>query len=85
MAHTGPMTPSTMDDDGEHIEYHRDGTVWAKGRKTAGELDGYWEWFRKDGSLMRTGNFAQGRQVGEWTTYDRDGTVVKVTLMKDPL
>ena len=65
-----------------HIEYHKDGTVRAKGQTIAGVPTGYWEWFRKDGSRMRSGTFERGEQVGEWTTYDRNGRVHKVTLIK---
>lgn len=65
-----------------HIQYHKDGSVWAKGQ-TAGEVPtGHWEWFRKDGTRMRSGFFENGKQVGEWTTYDRKGRVYKVTKMK---
>jgi antitoxin component YwqK of YwqJK toxin-antitoxin module len=66
----------------EQVHYHKDGTIWAKGRTIDGVMTGYWEWFRKDGSLMRSGYFEAGEQVGEWTTYDRSGTPVKVTVMK---
>ncbi len=67
----------------EHVHHHRDGSIWARGEKTAeGVLTGYWEWFRKDGSKMRSGYFEDGEQAGEWTTYDRKGKVVKVTQMK---
>jgi antitoxin component YwqK of YwqJK toxin-antitoxin module len=66
----------------EHIHYHKDGTIWAKGRIVDGVMTGYWEWFRKDGSIMRSGHFEKGVQVGEWTTYDKNGKVVKVTTMK---
>jgi antitoxin component YwqK of YwqJK toxin-antitoxin module len=65
-----------------HIEYHRDGSLWAKGRMIGGVPEGYWEWFRKDGTRMRSGYFEQGRQAGEWTTYDKKGRIVKVTAMK---
>jgi antitoxin component YwqK of YwqJK toxin-antitoxin module len=65
----------------KHVHYHKDGTIWAKGRLIGGVMTGYWEWFRKDGTLMRSGSFADGEQVGEWTTYDRAGKVVKVTVM----
>ena len=65
-----------------HTEYHRDGSVWAKGQTLNGIPEGYWEWFRKDGTKMRSGTFDNGEQVGEWTTYDRDGKVYKVTTMK---
>lgn len=65
-----------------HIEYHRDGSVWAKGHTLKGEPTGYWEWFRKDGSRMRSGTFDKGQQVGEWTTFDSTGKVVKVTHIK---
>lgn len=34
----------------EHIEYHKDGSVWARGNLIDGECNGYWEWFRKDGT-----------------------------------
>ncbi len=65
----------------QHIEYHKDGSVWAKGEITDGVMDGYWEWFRKDGSKMRSGSFKNGEQVGEWITYNKNGKVVKVTDM----
>ena len=66
----------------EHVEYHKDGSVWARGPKVDGELDGYWEWFRKDGTRMRSGHFSRGVKVGEWVTYDRKGNVYKVTNAK---
>ena len=62
-----------------HIEYHKDGSVWAKGFMIDGECDGYWEWFRTDGTKMRSGNFKLGKQTGEWTTYDKEGKVHKTT------
>lgn len=66
----------------EHIEYHKDGSIWAKGSKVDGLLTGYWEWFRKDGTKLRSGHFDKGEQVGEWITYDQKGDVYKVTQMK---
>jgi len=66
----------------QHIQYHKDGSVWARGQTLDGEPTGYWEWFRLDGSKMRSGWFAKGQQTGEWTTYDRGGNVYKVTTMK---
>jgi antitoxin component YwqK of YwqJK toxin-antitoxin module len=65
-----------------HIEYHKDGSIWAKGQVLNGLPTGYWEWFRIDGTKMRSGTFHNGKQVGEWTTYDRDGKVYKVTKIK---
>ncbi len=61
------------------IKYHNDGTPWAKGKITAGKMEGYWEWLRKDGSKMRSGYFKKGVQTGTWTTYDKKGRVVKTT------
>jgi antitoxin component YwqK of YwqJK toxin-antitoxin module len=66
----------------EHIQYHKDGSVWAKGQTLDGVPVGYWEWFRKDGRIMRSGTFENGEQAGEWTTYDKNGQIVKVTVMK---
>lgn len=66
----------------EHIEYHKDGTIRAKGPMRGGKLAGYWEWFRKDGTKLRSGHFKAGEQVGEWTTYDPQGCVYKVTVMR---
>ncbi len=68
--------------DREHIEYHRDGTVWARGQVRGDQPTGYWEWYRKDGTRLRSGMFEGGKQVGEWTTYDRRGEVHKVTVLK---
>ncbi len=65
----------------EHIQFHRDGTIWARGWMLGEMQTGYWEWFRKDGTRLRSGHFVEGRQVGEWTTYDREGQVYKVTVM----
>ena len=65
-----------------HTEYHRDGTVWAKGQRLGEVPVGYWEWFRVDGTKLRSGTFENGEQVGEWTTYDRQGNVYKVTNKK---
>ena len=66
----------------ENKIYHKDGTLWAKGKMVQGKCDGYWEWFRKDGSKMRSGHFERGKQVGEWTTYDKKGKPYKKTLMR---
>ncbi|WP_066256556.1 toxin-antitoxin system YwqK family antitoxin [Hydrogenophaga flava] len=66
----------------EHVEYHKAGTVRARGQTVDGALAGYWEWFRKDGTKMRSGYFEDGKQVGEWTTYDSTGAVYKVTQVK---
>ncbi len=65
-----------------HVEYHKDGSIWAKGHTLNGTPTGYWEWFRKDGTRMRSGTFEKGQQVGKWTTYDKSGRVVKVTNIK---
>jgi antitoxin component YwqK of YwqJK toxin-antitoxin module len=66
----------------EHLQYHKDGSLWAKGQTIDGVPTGYWEWFRKDGTKLRSGHFSNGEQTGEWTTYDRRGEVYKVTTMK---
>jgi antitoxin component YwqK of YwqJK toxin-antitoxin module len=66
----------------EHIVYHKNGAIWAKGKMVKGVPTGYWEWFRKDGTKLRSGYFVNGEQVGEWTTYDKSGKVFKVTVMK---
>jgi hypothetical protein len=63
------------------VEYHKDGTVWARGNQLDGVPEGYWEWFRKDGTRLRSGHFLAGEQVGEWITYDRQGNPYKTTLM----
>ena len=66
----------------EYIEYHKDGSVWAKGQTANGVFVGYWEWFRKDGTKMRSGYFDNGQQVGRWITYDKKGQEYKVTNFK---
>ena len=63
----------------DHIVYHKDGTIWAKGEMAGAVMVGYWEWFRKDGTKLRSGHFEQGQQVGEWITYDNQGQKLKVT------
>jgi antitoxin component YwqK of YwqJK toxin-antitoxin module len=66
----------------EHIQRHKDGSIWARGQTIDGVPIGYWEWFRKNGVKMRSGTFENGEQAGEWTTYDKNGEVYKVTRMK---
>jgi antitoxin component YwqK of YwqJK toxin-antitoxin module len=66
----------------DHIQRHKDGSIWAKGQEIAGVPTGYWDWYRLDGTRMRSGHFENGEQVGEWITYDRKGNVFKVTTMK---
>ncbi len=67
---------------GEWIRYHKDGSIWAKGRVLNGQPEGYWEWWRKDGTKLRSGYFTAGKQSGSWTTYDRSGNVYKVTTIQ---
>ncbi len=66
----------------KHVEYHKDGSVWAKGNMADGVPTGYWEWFRLDGTKMRSGHFEKGQQAGEWITYDKQGKKYKVTQLK---
>lgn len=66
----------------QHTVYHKDGSIWAKGKMVGDVPEGYWEWFRKDGTKMRSGHFKKGKQVGEWITYDKAGKVYKVTPLK---
>ena len=67
----------------ERIDYHKDGSVRAKGMTTdTGMLTGYWEWFRKDGTKLRSGHLENGEQVGEWITYDKLGQKYKVSHFK---
>ena len=73
-----PKTSETK----EHIQYHKDGSIWAKGQTVDGKPTGYWEWFRVDGTKLRSGHFENGDQAGEWTTYDKKGEVYKVTKIK---
>jgi antitoxin component YwqK of YwqJK toxin-antitoxin module len=65
-----------------HIEYHKDGSIWAKGQVVNGVPSGYWEWFRRDGVKLRSGHFENGEQAGEWITYDKKGQKYKVTIIK---
>ncbi len=67
---------------GKHIVYHKDGSIWAKGKLVQGVHEGYWEWFRKDGTKMRSGYFKNGKQTGEWTTYDTHGKPYKSSVLK---
>lgn len=66
----------------DFVQYHKDGSLWARGQTIDGVPTGYWEWFRKTGTKLRSGHFNGGEQVGEWTTYDARGKVYKVTNMK---
>ncbi len=78
--------PKKSDSTKQHIEYHKDGSIWAKGKTVNGVPHGYWEWFRKParpgdtrGTKMRSGYFDKGKQTGKWTTYDKKGNMYKVT------
>jgi antitoxin component YwqK of YwqJK toxin-antitoxin module len=66
----------------KHTQYHKDGSIWAKGEMEGDVSEGYWEWFRKDGTKMRSGNFLKGKQVGEWVTYDKKGDIYQTTTVK---
>jgi uncharacterized protein YdhG (YjbR/CyaY superfamily) len=66
----------------KHGQYHKYGSVWAKGMTANGVPTGYLEWFRKDGTKLRSGHFEKGEQVGEWITYDGKGQRYKVTNIK---
>ena len=74
--------PTKKSREEDYVHYHKDGTIWAKGKRKNGKPSGYWEWFQKDGVKLRSGYFENGVQAGEWTTYDRNGKVYKVTVMK---
>jgi antitoxin component YwqK of YwqJK toxin-antitoxin module len=74
--------PAKRTSEKQEIIYHKDGSVWAKGKRIDGVLVGYWEWFRKDGTKLRSGHFENGEQVGEWITYDKKGQKYKVTSIK---
>ena len=65
-----------------HTEFHKDGSILARGQMLGDVPTGYWEWFRKDGTKMRSGTFQDGQPVGEWITYDQKGDVYKVTKKK---
>jgi hypothetical protein len=58
----------------QHVVYHADGSVWAKGPKIDDTMTGSGEWFRKDGTKLRSRFFDNGKQVGRWTTYDKKAT-----------
>ena len=64
---------------GKVFEFYANGFIKARGSMKAGELHGFWQWYRKDGTIMRSGNFKSGQNVGEWITYDSSGKVYKVT------
>lgn len=66
----------------EYTQYHKDGSLWARGSMHDEKPTSYWEWFRKDGTKLRSGHFQRGEQIGEWTTYDKSGAVYKVTQME---
>jgi hypothetical protein len=66
----------------EHLEYHKDGSLWAKGQKKDGKPIGYWEWFRREGTKSPSGYFEEGEPIGKWITYDREGKIYKVTNKK---
>jgi antitoxin component YwqK of YwqJK toxin-antitoxin module len=62
--------------------YHKNGTIWAKGKVDEETMEDYWEWYRSDGTLMRSGYFKNGVQTGKWTTYDKTGKPYRVTNYK---
>ena len=66
----------------ERSPFYENGLPRFKGDYLAGEMHGFWEFFRKDGSLMRCGLFERGVQVGVWKTFDRNGVLVKETNFK---
>ena len=61
--HNPQTTPAQVERPVEHIQYHRDGSIWAKGHMLDDQQTGYWEWFRKDGTKMRSGTFEKGCRI----------------------
>lgn len=74
--------PAKISPTKEHIHYHKNGSIWAKGQMAGDLCVGYWEWFRLDGTKLRSGHFENGQQTGQWTTYDKKGQPYKVTTIK---
>jgi antitoxin component YwqK of YwqJK toxin-antitoxin module len=74
--------PKKRSSEQPYVHYHKDGSIWAKGKMREGKSSGYWEWYRKDGTKLRSGHFENGVRVGDWTTYDKKGAVYKVTTIK---
>jgi uncharacterized protein YdhG (YjbR/CyaY superfamily) len=56
---------------GEFLEFYDNGFLKARGKYRAGQMHGYWEFYRKDGSIMRSGKLSHDKPVGEWTTFPR--------------
>ena len=74
--------PTKRASEREHAVYHKDGSVWVRGKTAGGMPAGYWEWFRKDGTKLRSGHFENGEHAGEWITHDRQEVKCKVTNIK---
>ena len=58
------MMPAKRSPAKEHILYHKDGSIWAKGQLVDSVMTGYWEWFRKDGTIMRRSRPLRERRTG---------------------
>lgn len=65
-----------------HIEYHKDGTIRAKGKLKDGKRDGYWKFYRADGTKLKTGFYTYGELTKDWMMYDKKGKLIK-PLLKD--
>lgn len=65
-----------------HIQTHRDGGLWVKGKTLDGPAHGHREWYRRDGVRLRSGSFERGEQTGTWTTCEKSGGVDNITIIK---
>ena len=66
----------------EHIQYHEDGSVWAKGQTLDGVPVGYWEWFRKtEGSCARA-HSRMGNKPASGQRMTRIGRSIRNPVMK---
>ncbi len=46
-----------------HVAYHKDGSLWAKGKMANGVPVGSWEWSGGDGTRPVAVHFNTGKQV----------------------
>jgi hypothetical protein len=76
------MTTAKKSAAGLHMDYHRDGSMWAWERLKIGAMAGCGEPLRVDGILFRTGCLKKGRRPGTRTEYDNKGKVSKLAAME---
>lgn len=69
------MSDDSVVNDGNFVEYYRNGNKYAEGQYDMGVLAGEWSYWHDNGQLCKKVTFKEGRPHGEWKVYREDGSL----------